>query len=423
MHLMLDLVQDFSDASPSWEDHVAVLQAAEESLREATQKRFDAICLVGDNEVIPMAETGDLTETDDVVESDSVYSTLCTGDPWQDEEARSFTRAVGRLPVGRGWSVGSLAAYLKNVALAGSASVPRSLVQGVSAQCWREASQAVLQDVGGGLVQASPDVTHETVIHRWDQKSPWHYFNLHGAMEEPAWYGEGAVDYPVAFMPHLLTRLQSLNVVGVEACYGARYIGLSAEESAVLAALSHKTIAFLGSTRIAFGPPRPPNGLADVMIRDFLKLMRQGATSGEAHRLARLAVATTLDEWDADPAVVIKTLLSFNLFGDPSGRMGKAPAGISRLASPPRVHLRDTLAPVRALLDASLAETQKRLQTLMESKYRELQGVTPKVNSIGNGPQGERFRWGWKTKSGPLTKYWLVLTDKAGKALAEIHSR
>lgn len=422
-HLMLDLAGDFGDATPGWEDHVAVLAAAEERLRETRGRGFDAICIVGDDKIIPMAETADLTETDEMVESDSVYSTLSHGNPWEDEPARNFERAVGRLPVGANWGVDAFAACLDNTATARTSSIARSFVHGVSAQCWREASQAVLQDLGGGLVQSSPEVDHQTLVHRWDQKSPWQYFNLHGANEEPGWYGEGAFDYPVAFLPNQMNHLQSLNVVGVEACYGARFIGLPVAESALLSALSHKTVAFLGSSKIAFGPPRPPNRLADVMIRDFLKHMRQGASAGAAHHMARHAVAATLDAWDSDPAMVIKTLLSFNLFGDPSVTMGKPLQGLARLTNPPRIVLRDTLSPVRALLDASMAETQRRLQAQMESRYRELQGIEPVVRAINRDGQSERLRWGWKTKVGAIEKLWFVLTDAKGKTLSETHSK
>lgn len=422
-HLMLDLVSDFGHASPDWTDHVAVLAAAEDQLKETVGKGFDAICIVGDEKVIPMAEFVDLTETDEAVESDAVYSTMSLGDPWKDEAARNFERATGRLPVGVGWGASAFEAYLSNTDAAGKAIFSSSFVHGVSAQCWSEASQRVLQDLGGGLVQSSPEADHKTLPHRWDQKSPWQYFNLHGAIEEPGWYGEGASDYPLAFLPFLMTHLQSLNVVGVEACYGARFMGLSTEESALLSALSHKTVAFLGSSKIAFGPPRPPNSLADVMIRDFLKHMRQGVSAGDAHLMARHAVASTLDDWAADPAMVIKTVLSFNLFGDPSVRLNKPLGGLARLIHPPKVPLRDTLSPVRARLDASMTLTQKRLQGMMEAQYRELQGIQPLVNTISRTGDLERLRWGWKTRVGAFEKHWFVLTDSAGKTLTETHSK
>ena len=420
--LLVDLADDFGTHAATWQDCVEVLRTAEARLQESVGRGFAALGLVGDEQVVPQAIFRDLTESDPQVETDAVYASLSAGDPWEEESARQFTRAVGRLPAGSGWGVEALAHYWQNRDQAAGQPTPRSLPFGLSARCWEAASQAVLQALGGGLVQSSPVLDHASLPSRWDTRSPWQYFNLHGSMVEPGWYGEHAGDYPVAFLPALATRLQSLNVIGVEACYGARFGGLNADASVLLSALSHLTVAFLGSSRIAYGPSRPPNRLADVMVRDFLLAMRQGHTAGVAHLHARHAVAESMAQPDMDPHLAIKTLLSFNLFGDPSVVMGRRPTGLARLDAPPRVVLLDTLTPVQEAVRQSMADLEQRLQTLLANQHPALREVRPQVSSL-QGRGGPRHRWHWAASVGPLQRHWVFLTDAQGKVLGQYESR
>jgi hypothetical protein len=369
-----------------------------------------------------MAVFADRTYSDPEVETDVCYATLSEADPWEEESARDFRWAVGRLPVGAGWDAEALVRYLGNRDAALAQGTPRGMTYGLSARRWERASQAVMQSLGGGMVHTSPRLDHETLLERWDCRSSWQYFNLHGAMEEPAWYGEDAGDYPVAFLPSLVRHLEPLNVIGVEACYGARFAGLDPASSILLAALSQQTVAFLGSSRIAFGPHEPPNHLADVMVRDFLQAMRQGAPAGFAHQHARQAVAAGLQHPDMDPDLVMKTLLSFNLFGDPTAGLGLPASGVARLAASPQVSLRETLAPVRQALTASLAETEQRLQALLAGRYPELREVRPRVTPVA-GSANVRHRWHWQAKTGPLLRHWVVLTDASGQVRGEFESR
>jgi hypothetical protein len=113
-----------------------------------------------------------------------------------------------------------------------------------------------------------------------------------------------------------LSALTTANIIGVEACYGAKFIDLTENKSCLLSALAAKTIALMGASRIAYGPPDPPIGLADVMVGHFLASVANGKTVGESHRAARLELFSEA----CDDAHARLTVLEFNLFGDPTYR-------------------------------------------------------------------------------------------------------
>ena len=79
-------------------------------------------------------------------------------------------------------------------------------------------------------------------------------------------------------------------------------------------ALLGKTLAFSGSSRIAYGPAFAPVGLADIIALDFLSVTKRGDCFGDAFSLARLAVLGTEVPTPHD----LLTYVEFNLFGDPT---------------------------------------------------------------------------------------------------------
>jgi len=181
-------------------------------------------------------------------------------------------------------------------------------------------------------------------------------------------------------------------MVGVEACYGARFIGHAPEKSALLSALGHRTVAFVGSSRIAYGPPDPPEAYADLVIRDFLKAARSGLPTGEALSQGHLSV---LGQDLGDPDLIVKTVLEFNLFGDPLVRLPGAPSWRSptptakRLASGisvpkvERIGRRgvNVLGEVLRMVEGRAAALQHTLDLAL-GRYPGLQATLPKVSRI-----------------------------------------
>lgn len=189
----------------------------------------------------------------------------------------------------------------------------------MSALVWRRESDDEFSAISSNKVDVSPSVTQYNVDGRIPSESNLFLFNLHGSDQTKYWYGQEGTDYPEAFSPENITHLSSSNFVGVEACYGAMYENnKNSASSNVLAALNNKTIALLGSSRIAYGTSCPPGSCADIVIGEFIKQIAKGETAGDAH-IAGLKQLSKNSMNDSD----IKTLCEFALYGDPSACTGK----------------------------------------------------------------------------------------------------
>lgn len=285
------------------------------------------VLLFGSESVVPMAVVEDSAGfgNDGDIDTDLPYGLQGMRDDWS-SLLHGFHRhsTVGRIPVGAHFGAAHLDAYLDACGLMATRQSTES-VFGLSARCWEGTSRAVHADVSGeevGQLHLSPTVETGMVRGLLDPRGHWHYFNLHGSDTDPHWFGQDERDYPRAWHPDLFRHLNEWNMVGVEACYGARFIGHPPKGSAMLTALGHRTVAFVGSSRIAYGPPDPPEAYADLVIRDFLKAARSGMSTGEALSLGHVSV---LGQDLGDPDLIIKTVLEFNLFGDPLVRLSGRP--------------------------------------------------------------------------------------------------
>ena len=112
------------------------------------------------------------------------------------------------------------------------------------------------------------------------------------------------------------------NIVISEACYGGRFIGLDKRHSMMLASLFTNTLAFVGSSRVAWGAvddlsssqSRVSVSYADIIAGYFINAILQGYTVAEALFIARGAVLQETVPGDPHTAL---TVVEFNLFGDP----------------------------------------------------------------------------------------------------------
>ena len=314
---LLDADYTFLSNQPGedWQEHVLFLRKAVDLLQRRLSLRVTSFFIIGDGDVIPMPCLGNPVGPDDDVDTDYPYASLSVEDPWASIEPATF--AVGRLPVGKSSGAESAANYLDHLLQPQPAGpAPRSCF-GVAAAKWEGASRSTFDLFSQESLLVSPPITAQSLDR---QRQPDHdllYFNLHGSNDpdEPGWFGESSDGhFPVAVQPGHLSGMDRPNIVGVEACYGAKFAGLSASSSSLLQALGSKTLGFVGSSRIAFGPPEPPIGLADIVIGHFLKNVSEGESLGQAHAMARNEL------WEAveDNGHTRLTILEFNLFGDPN---------------------------------------------------------------------------------------------------------
>jgi len=196
--------------------------------------------------------------------------------------------------------------------------------------------------------------------------------------------------------------------------------------------LDRKTVpfAFAGSTRIAFGPAKPPIGLADVVIQRFLSGMRAGRPAGESLRAGLVAVA------GADPSpTMVKTVLEFACYGDPLARLpvksGKSiateePQTAPTIGAVPRTACRltmpDVLGTARTAVDASRARIRAMLDRHITDRYPLLAGVEPTGGAWGDGKSFERFVY-VASPSGPVRPVVIIDTDRQGTIRSEHISR
>jgi tetratricopeptide (TPR) repeat protein len=157
------------------------------------------------------------------------------------------------------------------------------------------------------------------------------YFNLHGLVDAAEWYGQrdpltsGAEpDYPVALRPKdiLLRRKDAQDempqVVFSEACYGLHIQDREVDEAVCLSFLKAGSLAVVGSTCMAYGSIAEPLVAADLLGHTFWRYLQQGFAAGEALRHAKIHLASVMSQrqgyLDGEDQ---KTLISFNLYGDP----------------------------------------------------------------------------------------------------------
>jgi len=273
--------------------------------------------IIGGHSIVPFYRIKNPTDDDD--------KTILTDAPYasRDSDFLIPQRPFGRIPdsKNKGFLISLL---LKTIAYhLAKKKKPESF--GYTASIWKEASKAVFHVIGDvKKIKVTPPLNAKKLKKRFLKKK-FLYFNLHGSKESPNWYGQRSPEdpadfpmYPVAATPDSIPFLGG-SVVYSEACYGGWGFNKSEKESMALRFLNSGAVAFVGSTGIAYGPTHPPSSEADLLAKYFLQYVEKGIPFGDAFRNAKVDFAKKmvrvqgfLDEDDK------KTLLEFQLYGDPS---------------------------------------------------------------------------------------------------------
>jgi len=312
-----------SDTPRDVEDIVALLR----KVVDVARPKY--LFILGNESIVDVINWDNEGHGDPDVDSDFVYSVLDTTSPWEGQDF-NLTEAlrVGRLPSSDGDFDGFENYFL--VAAEGIGSVEDIHSFGLSAQVWEEESQFEFEHFRHNSrdVETSPDAgveeSREMLVYDGKDYNLL-FFNLHGSDQAKYWYGQRGFDYPEAVSPDIFCDYAVPFFLGVEACYGARYIGYTTEESILKTALRNKCLAFLGSSRIAMGASEPEfRSCADIVIGDFLKHVACGETAGDAHILSLKAlIRKSVSEQDCLDADDVMTIVEFSLYGDPSACIGK----------------------------------------------------------------------------------------------------
>jgi tetratricopeptide (TPR) repeat protein len=334
-------------------------------------ERIGALLIVGGPEVVPFHHLPNPVDDQDVdVPSDNPYATC-------DENYFIPEWPVGRLPGGCGDGPKLLLTALRRIRVqhaTRSQHIPwRRRVRlalmnllnnlsgkkkdnfGYSAAIWQRAATSVFRTIG------KPEALHVSPPMGYDVALPpgaanpalkgvpspvgvLGYFNLHGLVDAPEWYGQRdpslpGPDYPVALRPQDIQprrwrrgKGNLPQVIFSEACYGLHIQGRALEDAISLKFLEAGCLAVVGSTCVTYGSVDTPLSAADLLAHSFWRYIRNGVPAGEALRQAKIYLASEMnrrqDFLDGEDQ---KTLISFILYGDPlvqpvmNGRMPKTP--------------------------------------------------------------------------------------------------
>lgn len=325
--------------------------------------------ILGNEDVIAVARwKNESNDSDEKVESDLCYSTLDVVSPWEGQKYEfDEVIRVGRLPTGKGESFDSFRAYFDS-AIKHIGHMERIVPYGLSARVWEAESNDEFSKVTLRKVDVSPVVKCDSVAPRMGSESNLLFFNLHGSNRTEYWYGQDGLDYPEAFSPSVLKGVSRPYFIGVEACYGARYLdGLTSDESIVLTAMKNNCIAFLASSRIAYGSRTPVGFCADLVVGSFVKGISEGASAGDAHMVGLKRLTA---DWNSLDDADIKTMAEFALYGDPSARKGANTKADGHESLIPFGRMKKGLAvpvpDVRRAVRASVVEVNAKIEALVD---------------------------------------------------------
>ena len=391
---------------------------------------------------------------DDDYESDVPYSYLETYDVetsiWDGSlyqyEVKLF---VGRLPFGEDFEKRHLNSYFDKVINALESDFRISNCFSLSAQSWQGASEEVLSglELNQKFIDFSPAVSLNNVDEIFDTSSDILYFNLHGsdAFEQSQFFGDYGFQ---AIAPKQISNLQNYNIIITEACYGAKFIGYRNHESMLLNSLNKNTLAYIGSSRIAFGSPDSYIASADIIAQSVLRSLSKGYSMGSALSKARVDSLQIVeseyydDEYDEDGFIFFTemydeysliTALEFNLFGEPTLRavhnrtQNRSTQRVNKANRIPQKTTREEiysknknqniLDAVRASVDLEFEKISTIIQTELYNRYEltsdELQSISLR-KSKSNSNEGYMYVYSKKQNDIKNNKLYFINCSKSG---------
>ncbi|HEV8436916.1 MAG TPA: C25 family cysteine peptidase [Methylomirabilota bacterium] len=289
----------------------------------------DYLMILGSVDVVPHQPLLNPLFTDDPDDDDDryAYSDLpyaCDA-PYSRriEDFRGPTRVVGRLPDITGAREPS---YLARLLATATSYRTRSrdaydAYFGLSVKWWHGSTELSLRTLMGSadrLKLSPPSGPGWTPA---EMRPRVHFINCHGALADPAFFGqprEDSDDYPEAELSSRVDRrITSGTVAAAECCYGAELYDparAKGQRGICYAYLGGGAYGYFGSSTTSYGPSKG-NGWADLVCRYFLEGVLRGASLGRAVLEARQSFVLGASVLQAED---LKTLAQFNLLGDPS---------------------------------------------------------------------------------------------------------
>jgi hypothetical protein len=287
----------------------------------------DYIVLFGAVDIIPQQKLNNLLyhvdgDDDRWIPSDLPYA---CNEPYSKDPNKfcSPVRVIGRLADINGIKdMDLMRTMMKNTS--GFKTKTRAAYQsyfGVSADKWKLSTEKSLELAFGGPANCKMVPPAGPAWKKLQLKPLSHFYNCHGALSTPTWYGQKGNSYPEALNSiNLIGEVGKNTVVAAECCYGAQLykpVKNDLPDSMPICNTYFKNgaIAFLGSSTIAYGPAAT-NDQADLLTQYFFMLILGGASTGRALLEARQKYILNHGP-DLSPTD-LKTICQFYLLGDPS---------------------------------------------------------------------------------------------------------
>jgi len=244
-----------------------------------------------------------------------------------------------------------------------------------------------------------------------------------------------------AFYPDLFTK-SKIKVVSGICCWGARYIGFTRMQSAVLKAIYSNVLLFMGSCRSACGTfdihlekYGCDIALAEILLKYYLNYLLQGYNAGEAIGRAKVLQLTHPDCEDIN--MVLGTILEFNLYGDPLlslvPQLSKSPIEIigneesllndyssSNVNSYRMVYNKEDeknlsiLDRLRSKVDRNLLEIRNKVNKQLYSDFKIESNSLETIHTYQTKSGIERYRFSYREDKGNYDNNTIVMTDNEG---------
>lgn len=421
----------------SWQNYVEALSNFYD--KQTIQPEY--LFIIGGDDIIPMPLFDNMSNVqvpDFDYESDIPYSYLKS---YEIEEMiwdgtlyyEDVKLHVGRLPFGEDFQKIHLTGYFEKVIKALSNAFSINNCFGLSAEGWQDASETVLDNLNipNKFIDFSPTITLEDVDDVFDDTSDILYFNLHGsdAPEQPHFFG----DWDAAISTEQISRLVNNNIIITEACYGAKFIGYDNENSMLLNSIHKNTLAYFGSSRIAFGSSTYFLFSADIIAHSILGSLSDNMSVGQALSKARIDNIEAAEEEDDFSLVDLSlvTAIEFNLYGDPALRpfnsikktysqkqvnsAKKVPQKVAQEEIFNKNKNQNILEAVRSAVDLEFDKISKIIQAELYNKYQltseELQRITFQKSKTS---EEYLYVYSKKQKSVIKNKFYFVNCSKEG---------
>ena len=449
-------------------DYMDVLADFNEKITKKSGVAPEYLFIVGGDDVIPMPCIKHYINNDK--HDNSIDTDLLYAYPYGEKVLSLFENMeifkydqqffIGRLPFGSDASIEDLYNYLyRDLEL--TLGVELKEAYGQCDPNWKKTSVVVADEVIGGNYMRnydgrltdehyfrrmilSPMIYNENVHQVFNTEAQLYYYNLHGgnAVRSRGYFGAmyGTNQTVPVIEPEHLATCENPNFVISEACYGARFIGLDKNHSMMLSSIHNKTMAFVGSSRVAWGAVDQNDSAdvgisyADIMAKYYMNALMQGATAGQALYLARYFVLKSYRAGDLRAAL---TVTEFNLYGDPlmAMRVPREKVSLDKAASPNvPFHEKDVavgcyveevkckgeesslLERVRNAVDNNILQIHDKVNKLLYAKY----GIEPRnIDSIfkkryADGHQELEFNYVMSDKDAEIPAYLSVTSSVNG---------